>query len=312
VSNFGRFVDEQHTEEFYGKQPQIMQAAADIMLEDDDKDVDLCLIYEAATGRKWNSLNQNPRGFCVGFGNAKGATLAVAMSAHAGEISDPGADVAVEPIYGGSRYEIGTKKHGSNIASGGDGSVGSWAAEWLLEYGLLLKMKYPELDLSKYSLSRCDEMGRRGVPDSIEPTAKLHPIKAMTRVDTGEQSWKMQGQLYPLIHCSNIGFTMQRDSKGRCRRSGSWAHCWLWSGRFTLDGNQYLRGDNSWDGTESGSGYLANSPITVNGDNGPINLNGNQFLVALEDVDHICRTGKETYAPSGPKGFEKRRELFLI
>lgn len=309
---FGRLVDEQHTEAFFGAQPQIMQAAADILLEDDNKDVDLCAMYEATTGRKWNSLNQNPRGFCVGFGNAKAATLAVAMSAHAGEMSEPGADCAVEPIYGGSRWEIGTKKHGSNIASGGDGSVGSWAAEWLLEWGILLKIKYPELDLSQYSLNRCDEYGRRGVPDNMEDDAKLHPIKAMARVDTGEQAWKMIGQLYPLVHCSNQGFSMTRDAKGRCRASGNWAHCWTWTGRYTQGGNKYLRGDNSWDGKEDGSGYLADGPITVDGDNGPIHLNGNQFLVELDVVERIAQSGRETYAPSGPKGFEKRRDLFLI
>lgn len=310
--SFGRLVDEQHTEAFFGAQPQIMQAAADIMLEDDDKDVDLCAMYEATTGRKWNSLNQNPRGFCVGFGNAKAATLAVAMSAHAGEMSEPGADVAVEPIYGGSRWEIGTKKHGSNIASGGDGSVGSWAAEWLLEWGLLLKIKYPELDLSQYSLNRCDEYGRRGVPDNMEDDAKLHPIKAMARVDNGEQAWKMIGQLYGLAHCSNQGFTMNRDSMGRSRPSGSWAHCALWSGRFVLkNGIFVLRYDNSWDGREDGNGYLG-APVIIEGQNVPIHLNGNQFLVELDTVDRMCKAGRETYAPSGPKGFEKRRELFLI
>ena len=309
--NFGRYEDSVHTEMFFGSQPQIMQAAGPIMAADDDKDVDLCQLYTQITGQPWNSRNQNPRGFCVGFGNAKMATLSIAMMALAGEISWPGADVAIEPIYGGSRWEVGTLRYRSNIARGGDGSVGSWAAEWLLEWGVLLMQKYEGIDFSSYSLDRCDEYGRRGVPDNIEPTAKLHPLQAMTRVDTGEQAWKMIGQLYPLVHCSNQGFTMSRDSDGMSRPSGSWAHCAGWSGRFTHKGRKKIRYDNSWEGNAAGGGYLG-QPMTVEGDNGPIHLNGNQFLVELDVVEKMCRAGKETYACAGPRGFVKRRELFLI
>lgn len=309
--NFGRYEDPEHTERFFGNQPQIMTAAADILAQDDNADVDLCSIYTEVTGKPWNSRNQNPRGFCVGFGNAKMATLSIAMMVKAGEISWPGADVAIEPIYGGSRWEVGTLKYRSNIARGGDGSVGSWAAEWLLEWGVLLMQRYDQLDLTDYSMSRCDEYGRRGVPDNIEPTAKQYPLKAMTRVDTGEQAWRMVGQLFPLVHCSNQGFTMTRDSAGISRPSGSWAHCAGWSGRFTLrGGTRVLRYDNSWDGSEDGRGYLGGN-VTVQGANGEIKLNGNQFLVPLEIVDRMCQA-KETYAMAGPKGFTKRRELFLI
>lgn len=309
---FGRIEDRASTEAFFATQPNIMQAAADIFAADDDADVDLCDIYEAITGRKWNSRNQNPRGFCVGFGNAKMATLSIAMMVKAGEISWPGADVAIEPVYGGSRWEVGTLKHGSNIARGGDGSVGSWAAEWLLEWGVLLMKPYDGIDLTEYSLSRCDEYGRRGVPDTIEDDAKLHPLKSMVRVDTGEQAWSLIGQLFPLVHCSNQGFAMNRDSSGRSRPSGSWAHCAGWSGRFTLaNGIRVLRYDNSWDGKENGEGYLG-SPVVIQGQNGPIKLNGNQFLVELDVVGRMCSSGRETYAMAGPKGFTNRRPLFLI
>lgn len=309
--NFGRIADPSHTEPFFAAQPQIMTAAADIFAADDDKDVDLCAIYEQVTGRKWNSRNQNPRGFCVGFGNAKMATLSLAMMAHAGEITWPGADVAIEPVYGGSRYEIGGLKHGSNIARGGDGGVGSWAAEWLLEYGILLMQKYDGIDLSQYSLTRCDEYGRRGVPDTIEDDAKLHPIKAMSRLDTGDQIWKMIGQLYPIVHCSNQGFTMDRDKLGCIYPRGSWAHCWGYSGRFTQKGKKKVRGDNSWDGDESGNGYMG-PPIVVEGDNGPIHLNGNQALIDLEVAERMAQSGRETYSMAGAKGFTLRRPLFLI
>lgn len=312
--HFGRWEDPTHTEAFFARQPNptVRQAAPDLFAQDDQADVDLCSIYEQATGQKWNSLNQNPRGFCVGFGNAKMASLALAMMAHAREISWPGADVAIEPIYGGSRYEVGKLKHGSSLHRGGDGSVGSWAAQWLLEWGVLLMQPYRDIDLSHYSLDRCDRYGRNGVDDSIEPDARLHPLKTMALCERGEDAWHLIGQLHPVVHCSNQGFSMQRRADGTCVATGSWAHCAGWSGRFTLStGLRVLRYDNSWEGQPDGTGYLGSSN-TIDGRNGPIHLNGNQFLVPLEIVDRMCRSGRETYSMTGPQGFTRRRPLFLI
>jgi hypothetical protein len=314
IMPFGRWEDPAHTEAFFASQPHptVRQAAPALFAQDDDADVDLCALYEKATGQRWNSLNQNPRGFCVGFGNAKMATLAIAMMAHAREIDWPGADVAVEPVYGGSRFEIGRLKYGSSLHRGDDGSVGSWAAEWLLEYGVLLKQPYGRVDLTRYSLERCALYGQTGVDDSIEDDARLHPLKEMSLCERGEDVWRLIGQLHPVVHCSSQGFAMQRQRDGTCSAVGSWAHCAGWSGRFTLrNGTPVVRYDNSWNGDVEGGGYLG-GPVIVEGRNGPIALNGNQFLVPLEVVDRMCRSGRETYAMTGPRGFTQRRPLFLI
>ncbi len=318
VPAFGRWEDQESVERFFSTQaePFMSGAAASVLsLEDDNKDVDLCEIYEVTTGKKWNSLNQNPRGFCVGFGNGKMVSLAIAMMAHAGEITWPGADVAIEPIYGGSRFEVGYQTYRSNIPFGGDGSVGAWAVEWLIKWGVLLKRPYTvggaTIDFTNYDLSRCDSYGGRGVPDALEPIAKEKPIQQAALATDAEQCWKLIGQLHPLVHCSNQGFAMNRNSDGISRAQGSWAHCAGWSGRFTLaNGTRVLRYDNSWEGQADGSGYLG-TPIVIQGKNGPIHLNGNQFLVPLEVVDNMCRRGKETYGLTGPLGFTKRRKLFL-
>jgi hypothetical protein len=313
--SFGRWEDLEATERFFAKQanPFIRQAAHGILtMGDDNADVDLCKEYEAVTGKRWNSRNQNPRGFCVGFGNAKTATLATAMMAKAREISWPGADVAIEPVYGGMRYEVGAKTYGSDINRGDDGGVGAWAAEWLLKWGVLLMQQYEGVDLSNYSENRCDTYGRSGVPDALEPIAKQHPLTTAALCSSAEEVWSLIGQWHPVVHCSNQGFTMQRTNDGTCRASGSWAHCAGWNGRFTLkSGARVIRYENSWDGDENGNGYLGN-PIVIEGANGPISLNGNQFLVVMDIVDRMCRNGRETYAMTGPKGFTARRGLFLI
>lgn len=314
LPSFGRWADPAHTEAFFASQPDptIRQAAPHLFQQDDNADVDLCVLYEQVTSKRWNSLNQNPRGFCVGFGNAKMASLTLAMMAYAREIDWPGADVAIEPIYGGSRYEIGRLKYGSSLHRGGDGSVGSWAAEWLLEYGVLLMKPYGRVDLSFYRMERCALYGEQGVDDSIEDDARQHPLQKMALCEQAEDVWRLIGQLHPVVHCSNQGFSMRRQSDGICSAIGTWAHCAGWSGRFTLpSGTRVLRYDNSWDGKADGSGYLGQA-ITVPGRHGPIPLNGNQFLVPLEIVQRMCRSGRETYAMTGPLGFTLRRPLFLI
>jgi hypothetical protein len=315
IPAFGRIEDLAAVEAVFSQmvEPLIAQAAYDVIHgADDNADVDLCAIYETIAGRPWDSLNQNPRGFCVGFGNAKMATLTLAMMAHAGEISWPGADVAVEPIYGGNRYEVGYKTYNSGMYRGGDGGVGSWAAEWLIKWGVLLKQSYGTTDLTNYSMDRCDYMGSHGVPDDIEDDAKLHPLQKMALCGSGQEAWALMGQLHPLVHCSNQGFAMERRSDGTCADNDVWPHCAGWSGRFTLkNNNPYLRYENSWDGKSSGVGYLG-QPVIIEGRNGPIKLNGNQFLVPLEIVDRICRRGRETYSMAGALGFTKRRPTLLI
>lgn len=312
IPAFGRWEEPEQTEAFFASMPQVRQAGQAILAADDDADVDLCDIYKEVTGLEFDDTDQNPNGTCVGHGNKKAATLEVACMVKAGEASWPGADVAIEPIYGGMRYEIGAKKHGSNLNRGGDGGVGSWACEWLLEYGLLWMQKYGSIDLSNYDKQRVLQYGRNGVPDELEPIAKDFSLKQAVLMEDEQQCWSFIGQLRPLVHCSNQGFSMRRNSDGTCDANDLWAHCAIWDGRFTLpNGTKVLRYGNSWNGGRHRNGYLG-SPITVPGKNGTIKLSGCQFLVPLSVVGRMCRSGKETYAFIGVEGLKPRRELFLI
>lgn len=312
VPAFGRIEDRAHTEAFFAAQPQIRQAAADIFAADDDADVDLCDVYKEVTGQEFDDTDQNPNGTCVGHGNTKAGNLSVASMAKAGEITHPGDDFSLEVTYGLMRYEIGYKKHGSNLYRGGDGGVGSWAVEGLLDFGFLPMKQYGSIDLTRYDKNRILQYGRNGVPDELEPIAKEKPLKQATLLDDEQQAWMMLGQRYPLCHCSNQGFSMRRNSDGTCDANDEWAHCAIFDGRFTLpNGTKTLRYGNSWNGGRHRNGYLG-SPITVPGKNGPIKLSGCQFLVTLNIVRRIITSGRETYAFAGVNGFTLRRPLFLI
>ncbi|WP_020533729.1 hypothetical protein [Flexithrix dorotheae] len=93
-------------------------------------------IFEQATSRKF-PVWQQEIGDCVSFGYALGvSTLMGVQIAQSSEEIYP-ADVASEPIYGGSRIEIGQGRLGCSIDDSTDGSYGVWAAKWVKDYGIL-------------------------------------------------------------------------------------------------------------------------------------------------------------------------------
>lgn len=139
------------------------------------------------------------------------------------------AKAATEPLYGGSRVEIG------GYDGLGGGSTGHWMAEWLGRYGVLLRKKYLlRHDFSIYDPAKAVQMGRTGCPDALEPIAKLHPVKK-TAICTSYED--LRDCIYngsPVMVCSNVGFgngRCVRDSQGFLRRRRSpWYHAMLFAG----------------------------------------------------------------------------------
>ena len=134
---------------------------------------------------------------------------------------------ASEPIYGGSRVEIGHY-------SGGDGSTGHWAAEWLSRYGILLRRKYPGWDFRRYNGKTAARLGDLGCPDELEPTAKLHPVRTTAICTSYSEARDCIANGYPVAVCSNVGFGeghCRRDREGFLkRRAWPWNHCMLFGG----------------------------------------------------------------------------------
>jgi len=138
-----------------------------------------------------------------------------------GENEEFRGQTATEIIYAGSRVEIG----GGQIA--GDGSIGAWAAKFVTQYGTLVRGKYGNLDLTTYNGNTAKSMGRRGagVPDSLEPQVREHPVHTTSLVRSYEEARDAIANGYPVPVCSNRGFQMKRDADGFARPSGSWPHC---------------------------------------------------------------------------------------
>ena len=179
---------------------------------------DLTLYLKKLYGDKWY-LMQGSCGSCVAFGAALAVDILTAIQVVDNGAERPPGRTDPTTIYWGSRVEIG----GGRIM--GQGSVGAWAAKWLKDYGVIPQGSYPGIDLTTYDAAVCcGRQSRQGVPDSLEPIARQHPVKSYAQVRSFEEMARAIENGYPVTVASNQGFTKHRDEQGFASPSGSWAH----------------------------------------------------------------------------------------
>lgn len=228
------------------------------------------------------NVNQRDVGCCVGCGWKHAADVCLATQIVAGSREQWKA-VAVEPIYAGSRVEVG----GGRIR--GDGSIGAWAKDWCRNFGLI-PMEGP---LAEFSPARARAWGRSGVPDDLEPLARQHPVKDTALVKSWSDVKRAIPQGYPVAVCSDQGFTMSRDKDGFASPRGTWAHCMAIIGVRGGDrpGAFVL---NSWgDSAHTGPVWPADAPVAG-------------FWADANVIDRMVRQG-DSFALSGAVGFKARR-----
>jgi hypothetical protein len=197
------------------------------------------------------------------------------------------AECATEPIYAGSRVEIG----GGRIR--GDGSVGAWAADFVRKFGAIPRGVYGRVDLSRYSGERAKAWGapRAGVPDELEPKIRQHPVRQITQVNTYAEARDAIANGFPVTVASNRGFQMQRDTKGFAKPRGRWAHQMCFVAVDDADGRPGLLCMNSW------------GPDWINGPTRHDQPPGS-FWVDAEVADAMLSEG-DSFAFAGYQGFER-------
>lgn len=222
-----------------------------------------------------------------------------------GDVDDPTLEIATEPIYAGSRVEIG----GGRIR--GDGSIGGWAAKYVQQYGLLQRKAYGEYDLKTYSGQKAKQWGApgRGVPDELEPIAKLYPVRTVSLVVTDDEAAAALYNMYPIPVCSGQGFTMSRDKYGFCDPRGSWAHCMVARGICLAKraGNFVLAVviQQSWGESPTG-------PNKVELKSGrTVELPQGCFLIEMDVFARMLR-GRDSFAISDAEGFVPRMPNFTL
>lgn len=289
---FGWTPDQRSLESFIRRHryPFISQRNKAIKGSGKGKKAFLHLAFERVSGRKYVPHDQGAPD-CVSQAAGLGVDFLAAVQIAIKKLPYRWVQkCATEPIYGGSRVEIG----GGNLWSGG--STGHWAAEWLVKYGVLLRQKYPGgFDFTHYDPKLAIKYGEEGCPDSLEPIAKLHPVKdmAICRSYSDLRDCIYNGS--PVMVCSNVGFgegRQRRDSEGfLTRRRRPWWHAML----FAAYDDEYSRPGalcfNSW-----GEDWIY----------GP--TRGHQpagsFWIDSDTVDVMLRQG-DSFALSGFRGFPR-------
>lgn len=278
-----------------GKPIAFADAAPALMSADATTPVFFWEAEEKVLQRILPSWNQGQVGSCVSFGYGRGAQdLLLAEIAWGEDEEWPGYEVATEPIYGGSRVEVG----GGRLR--GDGSVGAWAAKWVKDWGILLRKNYPNNDLTTYNEARCRQYGNSGCPNELEQEAKLHPITEIAKVTTADELWAALGAWKPVVVCSDRGFTTTLY-EGFCEPSGSWSHCMEFRARFiSPKRGKSIVIQNSW-GT-----YLKGDRVIEVEGKGKIQLPEGCFATTLDVAARMCAQD-DTFALAGMNGWKRRK-----
>lgn len=318
VFNFGRLVDPAETErivsqlahrDFYAAAPQLKGTGATAA----QQDVFYPDLEQKVLGRVLASWDQSSIGSCVSHGWGRAVQDVLLIQIQMGGLEEwPGAEVCREAIYGGSRIEIGH-------SPGGEGSVGAWAAAWVKQYGILLYLKYPSLDLTGgYTVARCRQWGDRGVPKDLEDLAKQHPCPDVVPVTTPEQMRDAICNFHPVAICGDTSRPMKRQPGGWCPKTGNqWGHCESERGHFVVkggssspfggDGAAPFAGDvpafaeqNSW-GDYLGS---ENNQVTL-ASGREVTLSQGMYLSTYADRASDLRQG-DTFAVASAKGWPRQ------
>lgn len=242
-------------------------------------------------GKVLEPKNQGQVGSCVSFGTNTAIRRTMLTEIMMGE-PEEFKDIVEEVTYGGSRVEVGQGR------ISGDGSVGAWAAEFVKRWGVVARGTYGGYNLERYDENLCRQFGRSGVPTDIENIAKKQPVKTITQIRSWDEAKKALASGYGIAISSNQGFSMQRDAKGICRPSGSWAHCMALDG-YVTEGSEYGHIENSW-GADSHTGPVGwGEPNTAG------------FWADASVIDRMLQQD-DSWAFSAVDGFPARKISWLL
>lgn len=154
-------------------------------------------------------------GDCVSFG-AKNAIEYLACT----EITSGDAE-QFRSIFPPYLYATGRVLIGDNRLRGSAGSLGSWMAAAVMEYGTIASGAEGVPD---YSGRLADQWGDGADFRDFLDMGDDHPVKSAARLSTWEELCAAIGNGYPCTIASNVGYTMKAGRDGFNRRSGSWPH----------------------------------------------------------------------------------------
>lgn len=167
--------------------------------------------YRLTTGHSLEPRSQGNAPSCVANAAAAAVDILTTVEVAKGEPKRiPAEKVAVEPIYGASRQEIGDMG-----PRAGGGSHCIWACQAMQKYGVVYQKNYGliGIDLSEYSTAKCKDYGNNGIPESIELIGKIHPVQDYIRINSYNDLRDAIYQGCPCVIGSNQGFGKKSGAK---------------------------------------------------------------------------------------------------
>jgi hypothetical protein len=238
------------------------------------------LLYQAwvkALGALPKAHNQQDVGCCVSEGYSEAVELLQAVeNVQLGE-NQLYKTVSHSAIYGLARDR-------GHMLGNQDGLVGAYAAESVMKDGVV---SCEDAGETNQTSGLAKKWGRTGVPVNIAKLAKERTVKAVALVESADEVRIALQNGYPVPVCSDQGFSMERDADGRCRPSGSWAHCMLICG-YRSDKDQFCIIQSWGDNVPSGPTSLGQPDYS--------------FWVDSRVVQHMVSQG-DTFALSNFDGW---------
>lgn len=265
----------------------VFGSAADF-LTDSGKGKIVCL-HENFTkiGHEFCYTNQGKVGSCVAASKAGQIDVLKATEIANGERELYVGQTSIEPIYYGARVVIGKGR------LSGDGAVSAYAAQYVNQYGTLVKKKYGNIDLTEYSADRCRKWGSNsGFPKTLEEISKDNIVLTIARVKSWEELRDSIANGFPVSVGSNLGFSSETDDEGFCKHVTTWGHDMFYC---AVDDDSKRKGAlcvNSW-----GRQWLKIRKRKLNQPDGT-------FWVDAEKVDQHMKNG-DAWSISGFQGFKK-------
>ncbi len=156
-------------------------------------------------------------GDCVSFGAKNAVEYLICTEKAVNGIREDFHPIFPPYIYGTSRVQVGGGRLGNE-----DGSLGSWAAQSVMKYGILAA---DDSGVPAYSGQVAKTWGRSpGPAQNFLDIASKRPVKSAAQIKSWEELVAAIVNGYPCTVASNQGFAMEADSSGFHQAKGQWGH----------------------------------------------------------------------------------------
>lgn len=252
-------------------------------------------------GKDWRYKPQfQKRGTCVGQSHKTGTDIVMAVNRFIAGTKFVGRS-CVAANYAGGRVEI------AHQAGTWDGSNGSWTADWLTQYGIVM---LKELGLPEDSTDADEALAVKwaargeGVPAEYEAVAKQKPIKDAALVQTTAEVRAALNSLCYVNICSSLIPGARRDADGVSRMSNQGGHSTGIVGCRQVRNEWVYAYMQSWGDWASGPyGWLEHDPLK-------------EYATTIVDVTESDLTAvlrsRDCYALTGVNGFAVIDPIYFI